>query len=338
MNHFTHPHLLPRLFACVFALIALVGVAARLLPAQLQSLPYVPVLVALTPWLVIPAVLALVLALASKRWVLAAVSLACIIAVLWWELPFFHPSAALSHEAQQAVAARTPDTTDRYARLMTLNVFKGGADVDQIVQLVRDQRVEVLALQETTDDFVEQLQQAGIGAYLPYSRVSSADGSFGNGLWSATPLGNPRNDEVNSVASMMPAGSVDFDGGATSVRFVSVHTTAPVAGYWSNWRRSLEEVAGLKANTNTRYVLMGDFNATLDHAPMRAIVDARFTDAAEQAGHGFTFTWPRHIHWVPAFAGIDHIILDEGMTAGQMQVVTVAGTDHAALLATVDFG
>ena len=338
MNHAIQRHPLTRVLACLFAFIALVGVVARLLPAQLQSLPYVPVIIAFTPWLIIPAVLALTFSLTAKRRVLAAVSLACIIAVVWWQLPFFHTNSVLSREAQQAVAARTPDTTDGYARVMTLNVYKGSADVDQIVQLVRDQRVEVLALQETTDDFVSRLEQAGIGDDLPYLHISSADGSFGNGLWSATPLGNPRDDEVNSIASMMPAGSVGFDGGATNVRFVSVHTTAPVAGHWTNWRRSLDEVAQLKANTSARYVLMGDFNATLDHAPMRAIVDDRFSDAAEQAGHGFTFTWPQHVHGVPAFSGIDHIILDEGMTAGQLQVVTVAGSDHAALLATVDFG
>ena len=44
---------------------------------------------------------------------------------------------------------------DAYARVMTFNVYKGQADAQSIVNLVRDQRVEVLALQETTDDFVK---------------------------------------------------------------------------------------------------------------------------------------------------------------------------------------
>ena len=38
---------------------------------------------------------------------------------------------------------------------MTFNVYKGAADPQAIVELVRDQRVEVLALQETTGDFVK---------------------------------------------------------------------------------------------------------------------------------------------------------------------------------------
>lgn len=48
-----------------------------------------------------------------------------------------------------------PNTSDAYARVMTFNVYKGQADPQAIVELVRDQRVEVLALQETTEDFVK---------------------------------------------------------------------------------------------------------------------------------------------------------------------------------------
>ena len=41
---------------------------------------------------------------------------------------------------------------------------------------------------------------------------------------------------------------------------------------------------------------------------------------------------------VPMFAGIDHVVLDQGMKAGQCKVVKVEGSDHAALLATVAVG
>ena len=82
--------------------------------------------------------------------------------------------------------------------------------------------MEVLALQETTDDFVKQLNEAGIEHYLPYAHVSSSDGVYGNGLWSAAPLKDVVDDEVNSSASFMPSGTVDM--GGNQIRFVSVHT------------------------------------------------------------------------------------------------------------------
>ena len=106
---------------------------------------------------------------------------------------------------------------------MTFNVYKGQADPQAIVELVRDQRVEVLALQETTEDFVKKLNEAGIEHYLPYAQVSSSDGVFGNGLWSATPLADPTDDDVNSSASFMPGGTVEYGWPADSIRIRAHH-------------------------------------------------------------------------------------------------------------------
>ena len=219
---------------------------------------------------------------------------------------------------------------------MTFNVYKGQADPQAIVELVRDQRVEVLALQETTEDFVKKLNEAGIEHYLPYAQVSSSDGVFGNGLWSATPLADPADDDVNSSASFMPGGTVDM--GGQQIRFISVHTTAPVPGYWQQWKRSLDELGLMRGHPDTRYIFMGDFNATYDHTPFRDFLGDRFVDAARESGHGFTFSWPTNRAAVPMFAGIDHVVLDQGMKAGQCKVVKVEGSDHAALLVTVAVG
>ena len=208
----------------------------------------------------------------------------------------------------------------------------------QIVDLVRSEHVEVLALQETTDAFVDDLNRAGIASYLPYAQVSSSDGVYGNGLWSASPLDDPSDDDVDSSASFMPGGTVSFNGGATQVRFVSVHTTSPTNDYWQQWKRSLDELAKLRFDTSRRYVFMGDFNATYDHTPFRNILGNRFSDASRQAGEGLKFSWPANVDYVPSFAGIDHIVLDSGMQAGQVRTVKVDGSDHKALLAIVRVG
>ncbi|WP_240539241.1 endonuclease/exonuclease/phosphatase family protein [Bifidobacterium sp. SO1] len=324
--------------AWLLAVAAAVSVAARMLPADMQALPYVPVLVSVTPWFALVAVLALVLALLGRRWVAALVAVLCLAAQVWWQYPFFRASAALPAEAGQAVSGASANTGDRYARVMTCNVYKGRADAAAIVELVRDQRVEVLALQETSDDFVAALDEAGIKDYLPYSQVSTSDGVYGNGLWSAAPLEDPADDDVNSSASFMPGGTVTFvgdDAQEMPIRFVSVHTTSPTPGYWAQWKRSLDELALMRSHTDARYVFMGDFNATVDHTPFRMFLGDRFTDAAWQSGHGFTFTWPADKSPLPLFAGIDHIVLDQGIVAGQMQVRRIAGSDHAALLATI---
>lgn len=331
-----HPVL--RLICGICTLIALVSALVRIMPAQIQQLPYLPVIASATPWFIIVAAIAVLAGLVSRRWVNVLLSLLCIIANIWWQYPFFAQGTALDGRASAAVSAVQPDTTDRYARVMTFNVYKGHADARSIVEKVRDERVEVLALQETTPTFVEKLKQAGIDEYLPYSKVVSSDRHYGNGLWSATPLQEVATDEVHSIASFMPGATIMFDGGRKPVRFVSVHTISPSPGRWDRWSTSVNDLSTLRNRNDYTYVLMGDFNATMDHTVFRNMLGDRFQDAAYLSGHGFTFTWPLDRAWLPAFCDLDHIIVDQGMTAGQVEVDKLPGSDHAALLATIDVG
>ncbi|KFI45739.1 Metal-dependent hydrolase, endonuclease/exonuclease/phosphatase family [Bifidobacterium bohemicum] len=323
------------LLAWLCVVLALIGTLSRVLPEELQSLPYVPIVAAFTVWFVLVAVVGLLLSLASRRWFAALVALLSIALQCWWQAPYVTPSQSLPQSALEAEARPHSDKSDSYARVMTANVYKGRADPQSIVDLVRDERVEVLALQETTPGFIRALEAAGIDQYLPYSQVASSDGKYGNGLFAASPIDSPSDDDVDSSASFMPGGSIAFDGGRTSLRFVSVHTTSPKPGRWGRWRRSLDEVAMMRSKTDRRMVLMGDFNATTDHTAFRNILGTRFQDAAMASGHGFVWTWPDNIAYVPRVVGIDHVLVDQGLMVGQVRSVPLEGSDHAALLATI---
>lgn len=321
--------------ARILALCTVLILAARMLPTRLSAFPYLPNLVSLTPWLILIDLVALILALFSSKWVTALILIAAMTLNVSWQHPFYSSKGVLSRQTMQTLSQGHVDRKDGAARLMTLNVYKGRADPQSIISAVREQRVEVLALQETDDDFISRLHEAGIQSLLPYEKVSSADGQYGNGIWTAAPMNSPARDDVGSRASMMPAGSVDFKDGASRVRFVSVHTTSPTPSTWTSWRDSLLDMESLKQHKQTRYVLMGDFNATYDHAVFRDLLGDRFQDSARQAGHGMTMTWPSNCSWLPRSVAIDHIVVDRGMEAGQMQTLTIPGSDHAALLATL---
>ncbi|EIJ23140.1 endonuclease/exonuclease/phosphatase domain protein [Bifidobacterium longum subsp. longum 2-2B] len=148
-------HRLLGFLATMFALLALAGAAARALPADLQELPFAPIVVSATPWFTLLGLIALLLAIVSRRILAALIAIAAIACNGYWQYPFFYSTDPLPQAAQNAVAAASPNTSDAYARVMTFNVYKGQADPQAIVELVRDQRVEVLALQETTEDFVK---------------------------------------------------------------------------------------------------------------------------------------------------------------------------------------
>lgn len=339
-----------RVVAWVFAGITLVGVVARLVPAAASDLPYLPVIVALTPWFAATAVVALVLSHAlgaGARRAVRILMLGALVLEALWQGPFLVPNAQAGASAGQASApARASAPAQASAatlRVMTCNVYKGRADPERIVELVRSEGVQVLALQETTRDFVSELERAGLGELLPYSSRASSDGVYGNGIWSALPISDAQSDAVGSSASAMPSGTVtlgaDDSGAGARICLVSVHTCAPVPGYWDLWKRSVEEIGSVRdraaVDTATRYVLMGDFNATYDHAPFREMLGGTLRDAAREVGR-LTLTWPADRGPVPALSGIDHVVMGPGVGAQDIEVAPVAGTDHRALLATLE--
>lgn len=339
-----------RFLTLLLAAVGAAGACARLLPASLCALPYVPDVVALTPWFAAPALVSLVLTFVpvwrrsrGMRLLARALAVACLALEVVWQAPFFVPSARVV-AAREALAEEGAAATASTLTVMTCNVYKGAADAEGLVGLVREQGVQVLALQETTAEFVEELEAAGIDELLPYSERSSSDGVFGNGVWSAYPLADGASDDVGSSASAMPSGTVALtlaDGSTARVRFVSVHTCSPTADYWGLWKRSIDEIGvvreRLAADSSTSYVLMGDFNATYDHAPFRELLGQKsgteLHDAARECGQGLTGTWPAD-KAVP-FAGIDHVVTSERVVATSVSTAKVEGTDHLALIATL---
>ena len=63
---------------------ALAGAAARALPADLQELPFVPIVVSATPWFTLLGLIALLLAIVSRRILAALIAIAAIACNGYW--------------------------------------------------------------------------------------------------------------------------------------------------------------------------------------------------------------------------------------------------------------
>lgn len=313
----------------------------RMTPNGLDGKRYIPLIVAFVPWMAVLSAAILLISLISRRRVLAVISALCLLTQLVWHAGFLYPRVSLSSAARTAVASATASVDDRYARLMTLNTRNGQADAAQIVRTVREQHVEVLALQELNSSMISRLNEAGIRELLPYSVVantSSSDNGGVNGLWSAAPMSERTGDLIPIEASSIPAASIDFDG--TVIRFGSVHPFSPRPSNQGLWDRGLGSISQLREDDHT-FILMGDFNATWDHASFRYLLGGRFVDAGENAGEWFQMTYPankRLFGWipVPAAVEIDHIVHDRSVVVGDLDAVTVSGSDHKALLGTLE--
>lgn len=334
-----HRYLDGLLWMVTFGVIAVM--VLRMMPNGLDGKRYIPLIVAFVPWMAVLSAAILLISLISRRRLLSVISMLCLVIQLVWHAGFLYPRVSLSSAARTAVTAVTASVDDRYARLMTLNTRNGQADAAQIVQTVREQHVEVLALQELNSSMISRLNEAGIRELLPYSVVantSSSDNGGVNGLWSAAPMSERTGDLIPIEASSIPAASIDFDG--TVIRFGSVHPFSPRPSNQGLWDRGLGSISQLREDDHT-FVLMGDFNATWDHASFRYLLGGRFVDAGENAGEWFHMTYPANkklfsVILVPAAVEIDHIVHDRGVVVGDLDAVTIAGSDHKALLGTLE--
>ena len=218
--------------------------ALRFLPAGAEGRLPLPYLIALIPFLWIPALLLAIVAAVLGCWPLAvaAVVLAMIVAL---RVPLHRLSLRETYRETH------PDTSDTTARgydeqpdapitVMTLNCRFGRADADAIMDAVRAHDVDVLALQELTADLVGALDAAGIRDVLPHRQLGedrpTDNGGF-NGLWTRlAPVA------AASSSAQIPAADVPVivasptrngrpaDAPDAAIAFASAHTKSPMRG------------------------------------------------------------------------------------------------------------
>ncbi|MFE9957033.1 endonuclease/exonuclease/phosphatase family protein [Micromonospora sp. NPDC005299] len=303
--------------ACWLAVAPVVAWAALRL-AGLERGPLVQA-VAFTPYVAAAALAPVVLALALRRRVPAVVAALAALALV----------AAV---APRVVRDDRPAADGPVLRLLTANLLKGGADPARLVELVRAHRVDVLTVQEFTPEAAAELDRLGLATLLPYRVLNPEVGTTGSGLYARHPLsgtGWRRNEGFHFTQAY---GTVAVPG-APPLRVESAHPAAPYAvdvvpDWWTDLRAQPRATprGGLS-------ILAGDFNATLDHAPLRDLIDTGYVDAADAAGAGLSGTWgPYDGDPIPPVT-IDHVLVDRRIEVRAVSVHGVPGSDHRAVLA-----
>lgn len=324
-------------------LAVVVVMALRMIPNGFDGRKYIPVAVAFMPWMAGIAAIVLLCALVGRRRGLAAVCVVCCAIQVGWHWGYLRPADGAVADLPDT-GTLTVNTGDRYARLMTLNTKNGLADADQIVRAVREEHVEVLALQEVQGTLLQRLERAGLTGLLPYSEIASVtnhDNGGVNALFTAAPMSSRTANLLPIESSNIPSGCVRFN--LRTVCFSSVHPFSPRPRNQGLWNSSLDSISKLQSNTRL-FVLLGDFNATWDHASFRSLLGSRFVDAGERNGAWFHMTYPSNAMLfggriaVPPLVEIDHIVHDRSITVGDLETLDIAGSDHRALLGTLDVG
>jgi endonuclease/exonuclease/phosphatase family metal-dependent hydrolase len=276
-------------------------------------------LFAFTPYVAAAAWAPAILALATRRWTVGAV--AVVVAILLASAVL--PRAIPSRDQGPSLGVQL--------NVMTSNMLFGGADAAVLVKLVSEHDIDVLAVQEFTTEGKQALAQAGLGALLPYSSLADEPKADGSGLYSRHPITSP-GAERNGGGFMQAYATVEVPG-AGPVVVESAHPLAPYArSVLGQWRKDL--LAEPRADQGgTPRILLGDFNATLDHAPMRELISRGYRDAADATGKGLIGTWgPYDGDPIPPVT-IDHVLVDERIGVREVSVHPIPRSDHRAIIA-----
>lgn len=129
----------------------------------------------------------------------------------------------------------------------------------------------------------------------------------------------------------MPPVEVDLPDGRR-VRTVDVHPHPPYPGKETAWSDALARLPS--GGAGVPRLLVGDFNATLDDAELRDVLDRGYRDAAEVTGRGLEATWPSG-YPIPPLIAIDHVLADRRIGIADYETAYLSGTDHRAIYVTL---
>lgn len=225
----------------------------------------------------------------------------------------------------RALPGPNPTANGPRVTIMTLNTSAGGADERSIVDLVKSYRVEILSLQELTPQFVSRLREAGLERELPFALDDSRPKVHGAGIWSRQPIARTFT-QTNPKRPASPEAAIIGLG----IRVRAVHPLPPVSSQSATrWKRELAALPAAATRDGSLRILAGDFNATLDHSALRAVVNRGYTDAADATGDGLAGTWPTYGTITIA---IDHVLVDGRIRVEKVRGMSLLGSDHRALI------
>lgn len=279
------------------------------------------------PYLVLVALLGLMLAVGTRRRILTVVAVALVIATLTVQVSWYY--LGRSRDVGQHVAIR----------VLSSNIYKGQTDAASFVDLA-SRSADVITVAELTPEAVGHFKAAGLDRVFPHSLLFPAAGAGGIGMWSRypiTPVSVPRHRFV-----LMPAVRLHVPGLEFHPLLASTHVMSPVAGDENtvdDWRQGM---AGAKAQLDgfatdagpAAVIIGGDYNSTPDLRQFRDLLTNGYRDAVEQTGAGFAPTYPADT-WYPPVITIDHV-LTRNAAAASVRTIDIEGSDHRAVLATVN--
>lgn len=213
--------------------------------------------------------------------------------------------------------------------VLAQNVYLGLADTTRLAQVA--QGADVVVLSETTREFLRDLQTPAWDARFPYGAGDLSGPPTDTTVFSRFPLIDAQ--LLPGSTSVQWVMTVDVPG-RTPVRLLGAHPCNPYCGGGAFARDHAVLEATVRANQSLPLVVAGDLNAIDDHAPLLRLRADGMRSATDLVGAGWLPTYPANRPFPPLLP-IDHVLVDDQLTATSLRTVRMPGSDHLGLLATI---
>jgi endonuclease/exonuclease/phosphatase family metal-dependent hydrolase len=229
----------------------------------------------------------------------------------------------------RATSDAQPVATGPRLTVATANVYIGHADPVALERRAAEAGVDVVAIQENTRRWDAAMLRTRLAQRYPHhlsipGREGRADGLALLSRWPLEQVAPPAGD-TRSLGAV-----IRVPGASGPVQVRSVHPFPPFdASNLECWRRCTRALAALQRSAATT-ILAGDWNATLDHHPMRDLMASGFRDASEERGLGLRPTWSNG-SW--GRLTIDHVLVSRGVAVQGVTAHDQPESDHDVLIA-----
>ncbi|MER6171027.1 endonuclease/exonuclease/phosphatase family protein [Streptosporangium sp. NPDC001681] len=265
---------------------------------------FTPVLESLLPWLGVAIPILLICALATRSW---QVIFAALLPAIVWGL-MFGPTLL-----------RSPPGGPSDLSVATLNVGAANADSAEAVRSVSKGR-DLVAVQELT--------AGGPAAEILSERFPHHYRIATVGLWSRFPIVEARKADIGLDWARALRAVVATPKGRLTVYVMHLASARP--GQTAQRDETLAYARRMiDKDDSARLLLLGDLNTATTDRKRSGLVPP-LSDAQQEAGTGFGFTWPAAF----PVTRPDHILY-RGLTATGAGVERAAGSDHRAAFASL---
>jgi endonuclease/exonuclease/phosphatase (EEP) superfamily protein YafD len=214
-----------------------------------------------------------------------------------------------------------------HLRVLTANIRFSNPSKERLARQLLAVDADVVLLQETTDGWLDMLENVGFEDRYPYRVSRPRSDSRGMALYSRFPL----NDVVVTNPDYSPTIAARIMVRGRPVSLVDVHTVGPTEGI-SKHRKSVSDLRALVRSRPEPRVVAGDFNATPYNRTMHLMADLGLDSAHERRGRGLAVTWPNGWQHISPPIRLDHVLVDSTIAVLDIRELRGVGSDHKPVL------